>query len=279
MRLRQLESTQAVTFVAPPEVHQNILDVCGKKPTENIDSSDVVCWLLEQTCRANDALRNLYIAQGQDFCQRLDAAFVNGHMLSDKRQREALIKVIEQPEKQTLEESYGEMAARSKSSNGVRSKTNLTSRRLGKMWKELSLLAASTASTPDSRFDVLGEVEQEREVEYQVEEVRQVKKLPKRSALVFPKLHKYLEQFLEHGALPNNHKFKHAIAVIARTAVGKKYELAQRSSKLYVSEEFLRTVYLKTHELQLNEGDEYLVSTSSEYPATTRLLTLFKSGR
>ena len=51
MRLRQLGTTQSVVWFAPPEVHQSILDCQGKGASAHIDSSDVVMWLLEQTCR------------------------------------------------------------------------------------------------------------------------------------------------------------------------------------------------------------------------------------
>ncbi|PQE30562.1 p-loop containing nucleoside triphosphate hydrolase protein [Rutstroemia sp. NJR-2017a WRK4] len=66
MRLRQLGTTQSVCFFAPPEVHRSILDVCKKTPgglvgSSNINSYHVVNWLLEQTCRANEQLQNLYL--------------------------------------------------------------------------------------------------------------------------------------------------------------------------------------------------------------------------
>ena len=51
MRLRQLGTTQSVVFFAPPEVHQSILDCQKKTNHDKIDSSDVVTWLLEQTCK------------------------------------------------------------------------------------------------------------------------------------------------------------------------------------------------------------------------------------
>ena len=41
MRLRQLGTTQAVTFFIPPEVHQNIADLRGKTIHESLDSADV----------------------------------------------------------------------------------------------------------------------------------------------------------------------------------------------------------------------------------------------
>src|ERR1700761_3321182 len=110
MRLRQLGTTQRVVFFAPPEVHQSILDVCKKRHRDPIDSSHVVSWLLEQTCRANEQLQNLYLAQGTDFCRRTNAQWENANFLIDKGHREAYLKVIQCPELQSLEQLYGGMA-------------------------------------------------------------------------------------------------------------------------------------------------------------------------
>lgn len=41
MRLRQLKTTQRITFFAPPEVHQSILDLRGKTERDKLDSYDV----------------------------------------------------------------------------------------------------------------------------------------------------------------------------------------------------------------------------------------------
>lgn len=51
MRLRQLGTTQSVVFFAPPEVHQSILDFQMKDTRAELGSSDVVAWLLDQTCK------------------------------------------------------------------------------------------------------------------------------------------------------------------------------------------------------------------------------------
>ncbi|PYH95065.1 hypothetical protein BO71DRAFT_474570 [Aspergillus ellipticus CBS 707.79] len=88
MRLRQLGHSQSIMFVGSPEVHQSIKDHSGKCFVDRFESHDVVRWLLEQTCRANEELRPLYLAQGFDFCSRQDA------------------NSLLQPEQQTLEQLY-----------------------------------------------------------------------------------------------------------------------------------------------------------------------------
>ena len=60
MRLRQLAISQPIVFLAPPEVHQSILNFRGKVAKDDIDSKDVIIWLLEQTCcnlKLHDAIR------------------------------------------------------------------------------------------------------------------------------------------------------------------------------------------------------------------------------
>lgn len=94
MRLRQLATTQSVTFYAPPEVYRSILDLRGKKHGDHVDSSDVLHWLLEQTCRNNEQLQSLFIAQGVDFCRRMSAARQHPKFLSLEAHRAAFLGVI-----------------------------------------------------------------------------------------------------------------------------------------------------------------------------------------
>jgi len=106
MRLRQLATTQSVVFFAPPEVHYSILQLRKRSSWDNLDSSDVIHWLLEQTCPGIELLQPLYISQGMDFCRRLQAAADNPDCLADKIQRKAYLEVLDQQEKQTLEQLY-----------------------------------------------------------------------------------------------------------------------------------------------------------------------------
>jgi hypothetical protein len=87
MRLRQLATTQEIVFFAPPEVHQSILDLRKKSSEDKIDSYDVVCWLLEQTCSGIEQLQPLYYSQGIDFCRRTQAA-LSYPDISDEIERE-----------------------------------------------------------------------------------------------------------------------------------------------------------------------------------------------
>ncbi|KAK8031633.1 hypothetical protein PG990_001367 [Apiospora arundinis] len=95
MRLRQLKTTQSILFVAPPEVHLIVVDVCKKRKWQTIDSADIVYWLLEQTSITNEQVQGLFFAQGQDYCRRMNAAHANKGFLKKASQRAAYTKVLE----------------------------------------------------------------------------------------------------------------------------------------------------------------------------------------
>jgi hypothetical protein len=97
----------------------------------------------------------------------------------------------------------------------------------------------------------LQEVEQEREVAFEVESVRQVKKQVQYDALRFPGLHTDIEAFARTGRLPvDSHAIVHVFQVLSTTALGRKHKVSCRGnhaqSKLFVSAEFTRTVKLYT---------------------------------
>ncbi|UDD57994.1 hypothetical protein AFCA_005466 [Aspergillus flavus] len=106
MRLRQLGTTQSVIFVSPPEVHQSILDARQKSVHDSIDSSDVLSWLINQTCNNNRDLQPLYLSQGIDFCQRMQASIDHKNFLSDSDHRNDYTEHLKRPEQQTLEQLY-----------------------------------------------------------------------------------------------------------------------------------------------------------------------------
>lgn len=257
MRLRQLGTTQSIAFFAPPEVHQSILDVCQNmdgKPLDGtrINSSHVVYWLLEQTCRANEHLQNLYLGQGLDFCRRTDAEWKYANALTKKDSRTAYVRVIQQPERQTLEQLYG---VTTNAQPDVPAEA--PSAELRTFVQELN--RQKQAANGGRNFvhgSALEEVEQEREVEFQVEQVRQVEKQIHYNALTFPGLHRAIFRFANNGNLSGGLGYEHVFDALSRTSIGQKYNVRRTSSQLFVSVEFMRTVELKKR----NVNDNFLVS-------------------
>ena len=243
MRLRQLATSQSVVFFAPPEVHQCILDLRNKKLGDFVDSYDVICWLLKQTCDGIEQLQPLYYSQGTDFCRRIQAAYDNPKFLEDTAQREMYVSALRQSEQQTLEQLYLPQTrkkpgtALSPSSPGIAA-----------FWNRLQLLRKGFQDTGNAvHGSALQEVEQEREIAYEVEAVREVQKPVHFSPHSFIGLHNDIVNFAKTGRLAaDSGGYEQAFVTLRRTAVGHRYEVSKDAnvSKLYVSMEFTRTVKL-----------------------------------
>lgn len=262
MRLRQLATTQSITFFAPPEVYRSILDMCHEKhgmldmcrgkPRTHIDSFDVVHWLLEQTCRNNELLQSLFYAQGVDFCRRTNAFLRYPKFLSEKADKSALLDVIKLPEQMTLNELYGPVQGAQRSNESYDLSPGLS-----EITKELEKyrLCFEDSSLP-LQNSVMEEVEQEREVEFQVEEVRQVQRPRHYKGLCFPGLHPAISSFVQTGLLDGGSGFEPAGTFLAKTRLGEKYNVRTLGSRLFVSAEFTHTIRIA----QENSDDTFLVS-------------------
>ncbi|RYO94253.1 hypothetical protein DL763_004139 [Monosporascus cannonballus] len=244
MRLRQLGTTQGVTFFAPPEVNQSIRDICMKKDTEKVDSKDVdkpaaTSGRLPR-CKS---LQPLFYAQGVDFCNRMQAAADFPDFLGDDEQRGAYVAAIRQTERQTLQQLYAPQTKVKAKPTGIRSNPQIAkfTRELENRRKEFQDSGQAVHAS------ALQEVEQEREIEYEVEAVRQVKKPTAYTPHMFPGLHRDLETFARTGRMPAGAScFVHVLRSLARTSLGRKYKVNQgaSSSQLFVSTEFEKTVKL-----------------------------------
>lgn len=255
MRLRELATTQAVTFIAPPEVDASVRDICKLSPRAKVESCHVVQWLLEQTCRANEQLQNLHIAQGVDFSRRQNAQWRHDKFLSNEEDRKRLLGVIQGQERQTLEQQYGPSTdAAMKGSADEVSFPCLKEfmRTLAKQRKSIG----EKLNGHGIYSSALEEVEQEREVEFQVEEVRQVAKPVRYQPLRFPGLHATIQNFVRTGQLEGKDGFMHAFDSLQNTAIGKKFEVQGTNSNFYCSTEFSRTVVLGK---QAKTADNFLV--------------------
>lgn len=244
MRLRQLATSQSVVFFAPPEVHQSIIDLREPKHKgQQIDSSDVISWLLKQTCNGIEQIQPLYYAQGIDFCRRIQAALNNPSFLTDSGHRDAYCEVLRQAEKQTLAQLY---KPATKSRNGVTSRSFHAE--VGPFVKELNQRRKHFQDFGHAvHGSALQEVEQEREVAHEIESVREVEKPVRYSALLFPGLHQDIKSFALTGRISAGYAgFEPTFTFLKRTALGIKHGITEEatSCKLFVSREFSRTVNL-----------------------------------
>ncbi|RYP73457.1 hypothetical protein DL771_003629 [Monosporascus sp. 5C6A] len=225
------------------EVNQSIRDICMKKDTEKVDSKDVIYWLLDNTCNHLESLQPLFYAQGVDFCNRMQAAADFPDFLEDDEQRAAYVAAIRQTERQTLQQLYAPQTKVKAKPTGMRSNP-----RIAKFTRELENRRKEFQDTGRAvHASALQEVEQEREIEYEVEAVRQVKKPTAYTPHTFPGLHRDLETFARTGRIPAGAScFVHVLRSLARTSLGRKYKVNQEasSSQLFVSTEFEKTVKL-----------------------------------
>ncbi|KAF7513900.1 hypothetical protein GJ744_006514 [Endocarpon pusillum] len=241
MRLRQLATSQSVVFFAPPEVHQSILDLRRKGLHDSIDSYDVICWLLQQTCSGIEQLQPLYFSHGSDFFRRQQAALENPDFLVDVAQRDAYLHEVRQTEQQTLTQLYGPRL-KSKTAKNLKA----PSPQVAAFMKELNVRRKGFQDTGNAvHGSALQEVEQEREVAFEVEAVREVEKPVHYSPLSFSGLHKDIVSFMKTGRLAaGDGGYEHVSVALRRTGLGLKHGINSEAavSRLFVSKEFMRTV-------------------------------------
>jgi hypothetical protein len=116
----------------------------------------------------------------------------------------------------------------------------------------------SRANINTIHSSALEEVEQEREVSFSIEEVREVQKPVHFEALLFPGLNPAILHFAMTGELVASQGYDQAFRALRRTGLGLKYGISITAvlSRLYVSAEFMRTVKLRNDQ----PNDNFLVS-------------------
>ncbi|KAF9890132.1 hypothetical protein FE257_006293 [Aspergillus nanangensis] len=238
MRLRQLGISQSVKFIASPEVHQSILDGLGDKDVQ-IESPHVISWLFEQTCQANEQLQPLYLSQGFEFCRRKQSEWTNLEFVSDEDQRAEYLKHLLLQEQQTLKELYypkqdAHTLDQLPESNG----------QLQEFWTELKVRQSAHGSKiqlgQNSAFE---EVEQEREVEFEVEEIREIQRPVYLKPHVFRGLHPQLHHFARSGNIEGTGWYTTLFSALQRTEIGKKSGVRSDDTNVLLSDEFIRTVH------------------------------------
>ncbi|KAL9113483.1 MAG: hypothetical protein Q9227_002524 [Pyrenula ochraceoflavens] len=242
MRCRNLSTSQSVLWIATPEVHHSILQIRSNNSLREIDSRDIVLWLLHNSCVNISQLQPLYYAQGMNYCERAQAWYKNRGFLSDENQRSALVSVIQDRETIKLEELYHPKRRESR-----RNAVHAFVPELSRFRRELGVLRKGFSDTGNAVHpSALQEVEQEREVQQEVEVVRQVQKPVKYTPLFFPGLHQDLILFATTGRiLATSAAYENAFHMVQKMGLRRKHTINAQSLKatnLYCSTEFCRTV-------------------------------------
>ncbi|KAF9770212.1 hypothetical protein IL306_012268 [Fusarium sp. DS 682] len=237
MRLRQLGSTQSVAFIVPPEVYRNVLDL---RPIDDqthspVTSSDVVYWLLEQSCKANEKMMPLHTSQGFDFCRRTNALWKYSNFFKTPEDRLQLLDAIQQREDRTLEQLYGPRESIS------------TTEAIAEL--DFECLKAFATSLCEQKLDLSGdylsafeELELEREVEFEFEQLREKQKPVKYTAFTFPELDPDITRFVNTGHLPKGDSFIQVFGFLSSTKIGRKFGVQKTSSRLFVTKQFTKSI-------------------------------------
>jgi len=249
MRLRLLGKTQSVVFFSPPEVHQSILDLraaAKAKLNAPLCSVDVIRWLLEQTCNAIEQLEPLYFNQSISYLQRTQAKIDFPRFLKDKDSRDAYLGRVRSKEMQSLRQLYepkhqqrGPAIRPSDFAPALQPYVKeLLQRRKGFQDRGIAVQSAA-----------LEEVEQEREMEFEIEAVREVQPPVHFKAFKIARLHPDIEKFAMTGRLPaGSDAFQPIFCALQKTALGTKHgtiTAAKAAARLHVSTQFTRTASVK----------------------------------
>lgn len=174
----------------------------------------------------------------------MQAAVDYPDFLTDDDQRTSYVAAIRQTERQTLQQLY---APKTKVNAKAKSAIRFNSK-IAKFTRDLENRRRDFQDTGQAvHASALQEVEQEREIEYEVEAVRQVKKPMPYTPWTFPGLHRDIEIFAKTGRMPAGSScFIRIFKALARTSLGRKYKINPESgsSQLFITAEFERTVKL-----------------------------------
>jgi hypothetical protein len=218
------------------------------RQNRHLDSSDVIRWLLEQSCNAIEQLEPLHFSQGNDYLRRTQAKLDYPDSQRDAAQRKQYVSVLQCHESTTLkqlyEPKYAQRRKESKTSFVASLQdfaTNLKQRR--KNFRDRGFAVNSSA---------LEEVEQEREIENEVEDVREVQVPTHFTPWKPSRLHHDIEEFATMGRLPaDSDAFEPMFCALQKTALGSSQDFltaANKASKLFVSTQFSRTVRVPANE-------------------------------
>ncbi|KAL6406606.1 hypothetical protein AUP68_09406 [Ilyonectria robusta] len=138
-------------------------------------------------------------------------------------------------EDQTLEQLYGPRQSR------------LTSGATAQL--EFECLKAFATNLSQQNVDPSGhdssafqEVEQEREVEFEIEQLRKKQKPVNYLALTFPGLDPAISRFAQTGELQEGNNFIQGFDFLSRTKIGRKFSIKKTPSRFFISRQFSRSI-------------------------------------
>ena len=238
MRLRQLAYGQSVHFVAPPEVHQDILKVTGKSESHGIDGYDVVSWALAQSCLNIERNEPLRIMQGLSYHRRQKAAQQYGMEPEEGEVVEhTAAEMFIEKEEQSLSDLYAPPSLKPINESSLLKVSSQNQspevQTLLRRWNEID---------PDTADGANVQEEHEREVAHEVEQETQIQRPPPAKPLK-EIVDARLKAYIQSGASETWKLFQSADkAIIRKSSAGKKAGPQRIWTGIRASEGFYSTV-------------------------------------
>lgn len=242
MRLRKLAQGQTLMYLAPPEVHQDILATTGKSGGR-LDGYDVVAWCLVQSCLSIERSQPLRVMQGLNHHRR-QLAMKNFRASIGKLREplgataslwEAFADRFREKEEQTLDDLYGPKSAAKDIFGDLQDSEEI--RQLRAIWKSLDPSTASIASMRE---------EHEREVAVEVEQESQIQRPPKAEPLN-PAVDERLIRFVHAGSLGSFEPFAKVFDHTSSCSSAKEPEAVLVWSNVRATRDYLNTVVHPTN--------------------------------
>lgn len=268
MRLRQLAHGQSLLFVAPPEVHRDIVKITGHV---RLDGYSVVRWALAQSLAHIKRAEPLRIMQGLSYHRRQKAA--EQYFASDPEEGEIIedsaTSMFVENEEQSLHDLYAPLSM--KAYNG-RSLVDISAKDMDpevqaliRRWNEIDPNTTDGANVQE---------EHEREVAHEVEQETEIQRPPAAKALK-ESVDENLPAFVKTGSLAALQHFQLAdSAIVRKSSAAKLLGKKKIWRALHVSKGFSSTVehpasgYYDDYFRPVN----WVLTSKREEPASTLLI-------
>ena len=220
MRLRQLGHGQSLFFIAPPEVHRDILMITGKSESDGLDGYDVIHWALAQSCLNIERSEPLRIMQGLSYHRRQHAAqryFAERSKIEEGEIVESTAaEFFVEKEEQSLYDLYAPSSIKSTNETSL---VNISSQdsnpevqALLHRWKQIDPDAVDSANVLE---------EHEREVAHEVEKETKIQRPPPAKPLK-ESVDARLKTYVQNGASETFKLFQTADkAIVRKSSAGK----------------------------------------------------------
>lgn len=225
-------------FIAPPEVHRDILKVTGKSESHRINGYDVVSWALAQSCLNIEKNEPLRIMQGLSYHRRQKAAQQYQMEPEDGEILEhTAAEMFIEKEEQSLSDLYAPPSLKPiNETNLLKVSSQNTSTEVQALlhrWSEIDPNTADGANVQE---------EHEREVAHEVEQEIEIQRPPPAKPLK-EVVDARLKAYIQNGTSETWKLFQYADkAIVRKSSAGKKVGPHRIWTGIRVSDGFRSTV-------------------------------------